>query len=105
MGVSSYLVLLGVYTSSLSISRDLQLRKSIRRFAMTEAKLLSSIALAENEKEIEKKVKEIITVQSSQIERETGVPSWIDDTEMAEYVRVVQEEIKKGHDTRGPGNN
>ena len=28
-------------------------------------------------------------MQSSQIERETGVPSWIDDTEMAEYVRVV----------------
>ena len=101
MGVSSYLVLIGVYTSSLSISRDLQLRKSIRRFAMTEAKLLSSIALAENEKEIESKVKEIITVQSSQIEQETGVPSWIDDAEMAEYVRVVQKEIKKGLDTRG----
>ena len=101
IGVSSYLVLLGVYTSSLSISRDLQLRKSIRRFAMTEGKLLSSIALAENEKEIENKVKEIISVQSSQIERETGVPTWIDDTEMAEYVRVVQKEIKKGLDTQG----
>ena len=101
IGVSSYLVLLGVYTSSLSISRDLQLRKSIRRYAMTEGKLLSSIALAENEKEIENKVKEIISVQSSQIERETGVPTWIDDTEMAEYVRVVQKEIKKGLDTQG----
>ena len=68
---------------------------------MTEAKLLSSIALAENEKGIENKVKEIISVQSSQIEQETGVPTWIDDAEMAEYVRVVQKEIKKGLDTRG----
>ena len=40
-------------------------------------------------------------MQSSQIEQETGVPSWIDDAEMAEYVRVVQKEIKKGLDTRG----
>ena len=96
IGISSYLVLLGVYTSSLSISRDLQLRKSIKRFAKSEAKLLSSIAYAENEKEIERKVKELVAIQSSQIERETGLPSWIDDTEMAEYVRVVQKEFKKG---------
>ena len=50
----------GIYLIFVNIA-GLQLRKSIRRFAMTEAKLLSSIALAENEKEIEKKVKEIIT--------------------------------------------
>ena len=101
IGISTYLVLLGVYTSTLSISRDLQLRKSIKRFAKSEAKLLSSIAYAENDKEIERKVKELVAIQSSQIERETGLPSWIDDTEMAEYVKVVQKEFKKGLDSQG----
>lgn len=95
MGLSAYLVVLGVYVSSISVSRDLELRNSMRRFARTEGKLIHSIASMENEKELENKVKEIIRSQLLQTEEKTGVQSSLDESDLAEYLQEVMKEIKK----------
>ena len=46
MGLSSYLILIGIY-SAVSVSQDVKLRKSIRKIAINESKLLDSIETAE----------------------------------------------------------
>ena len=56
MGLASYLVLIGIYSSAISISEDSRLRSSIRNFAIKEANLLDSIGTAHMEQEIQKKV-------------------------------------------------
>jgi hypothetical protein len=95
MGMSAYLVVLGVYSSSISVSSDLELRNSMRRFARTEGKLIHSIASMENEKELENKVKEIIRSKLLQTEEKTGVESSFDESDVADYIKEVRKEITK----------
>jgi hypothetical protein len=95
MGISAYIVVLGVYTSSISVSTDLELRNTMRRFARTEGKLIHSIASMENEKELENKVKEIIKSKLLQAEEKTGVESSLDESDVADYMREVIKEINR----------
>lgn len=95
MGISAYLVVLGVYTSSISVSSDLELRNTMRRFARTEGKLIHSIASMENEKELENKVKELIRSKLLQTEEKTGIESTFDENDVAEYMQEVVKEINK----------
>ena len=43
LGISSYLILVGIYSSAISVSQDISLRKSIKSHALKEVKLLESI--------------------------------------------------------------
>ena len=47
MGLSAYLIFVGIYSSGVSISEDINLRRSIRKDAIEEAKLLVSIGSAQ----------------------------------------------------------
>src|SRR5262249_54830575 len=56
LGLASYLMLMGIYSSAVSVSEDSKLRNLIRKFAITELRLLDSIGTAQMEREIEKRV-------------------------------------------------
>ena len=57
LGLSSYLLLLiGIYSSAISVSEDSKLRQSIRNSALRETKLLDSIGMAQMEQEIQRRV-------------------------------------------------
>ena len=72
MGISAYLVMIGIYMSTISLSHDAELRQLIRRIAKSQSMLFDSIVSEEIEKEIEMRVMEIIRKQSLQMEDETG---------------------------------
>ena len=48
-GLASYLLLIGIYSSAISVAEDSNLRRSIRSFAMKESRLLDSIGMAQVE--------------------------------------------------------
>ena len=73
MGVVAYLMVIGIYVSSISISHNVKLGESIRQFANSQSKLIHSIATIEKDKKIQEKVMEIIKKQTNEFERETGV--------------------------------
>ena len=54
VGLSSYLLLLGIYSSAISAAQDTNLRKSIRRLAVNETKMLDNIGSAHMEHQIHK---------------------------------------------------
>ena len=56
MGLSSYLVLLGIYSSAISVAQDTKLRQTIRKSAIEESKLLLSIGSAQLEQEIQRRL-------------------------------------------------
>ena len=95
MGLSAYFVVIGIYMSTISLAQDAELRRSIRRVARTQSKLFDSMVTAEIEKEIEKRVMQIIRTQSVEMETETGVQPSLNDQEIQDYLKQVIKEVKR----------
>jgi hypothetical protein len=93
VGLSSYLVLAGIYSSALAISQDANLRRQIRLLAIRESKLLDSIGSAQMEMEITKRVLHIVRKNKTDM-LESGIPSALDEENMHSYLNDVLEEIK-----------
>lgn len=94
-GLSAYLAVVGIYTSTVSISNDAKIRKSIKSLAKSESRLLDSIASAEMQKEIQNKVIKVIKAQSTEIEQQTGSKPSMTDDEIKEYLDKALKEIRR----------
>jgi hypothetical protein len=95
MGLSSYLILVGIYSSAVSVAQDLELRKLIRKYTRRESKVLDSIVSAEMEKEIQNRVTKIVNEQSFKMKEETGVQSSLNEEDIKEYLVKVLSETKR----------
>ena len=95
MGLSSYLILLGVYSSAISVSEDSKLRQSIRNFAVKESRLLDSIGTSHMEQEIQRRVLTLTKQNQNRMAEETGIQSSLSDDDVKEYLVQVIEEVKK----------
>ncbi len=92
LGLSSYLILVGLYYSAISIATDIEFRKFIRASAIKELTFLGKIGSAEQEKETEKIVNRLINQNLKEFKSQIGnsqpenVKGYIDD---------IMDEIKK----------
>jgi hypothetical protein len=93
MGISSYLVLTGIYSSAISVSLDVELRKSIRKSVNEHSKFLDSIGSAQMGQEIQEIVLKMTKGFSNQLAEDTGVESSLSEDEMKQYVNSVLKEI------------
>jgi hypothetical protein len=100
LGLSSYLVLVGIYSSTISISQDSALRQLIRKFAK-ESKLLDSIATTQMEQEINRHVIDILKENQESMTQATGIESSMTDDEVKRYLSKVIEEVKGNKDADG----
>lgn len=91
MGISSYLILLGIYSSSVSVSNDDRLRREIRQIAKSETKLIEEFISGEKRKEIEARVIQ----QVLEIEDETGSKPSMTDEEIKQYLDQILREVKR----------
>ena len=64
MGLASYLLLVGIYSSATIAARDITLRKYLNKKVENDISLLNNIAYAENENEIQKNVKSLLNYSS-----------------------------------------
>jgi hypothetical protein len=104
MGLSSYFLLLGVYSSAISVSEDSKLRQSIRTFAVRESRLLDSIGTAHMEQEIQKRVIELTKQNQDRIVEETGIQSSLTEEDMKQYLQEVISEVQKNRSTTDKSN-
>jgi hypothetical protein len=95
VGLSSYLVLVGIYSSAISVAEDSRLRQSIRKMIVKESKLLDSIGSAEMEQQIQKRVIDMTRQHHDMLANETGVEPSLNDDEVKEYLHEVLKEVKK----------
>lgn len=95
LGLSSYLVLLGIYASAISVSEDVSLRKTIKNHTLKESELLGNIGVAQMRKEIETKVLSITRKNRALMTEETGISPSLTDEEAKEYLEKVLIEIKR----------
>jgi signal transduction histidine kinase len=94
VGVSSYPMLMGIYSAAISMSEDVRLRQSIRKSAIDESKFLVSIGSAQIEQKIEKKVIEMAKDNAASMTEQTGVQLSLTEHDMKQYLSTVLKEIK-----------
>jgi hypothetical protein len=96
MGLASYLLYLGIYSSALSVSEDARLRQTIRKEALKESqRFLEVIGTAEMEQEIQRKVLRFSKRTQASMEDETGISTSLDDDDdVKRYLEEVLIEVR-----------
>lgn len=95
IGLSSYLVLIGVYSSAISIASDSELYKLVRRTIRTDPNFLHQIGGAEEMRQIRLKALNITNELSNKIQNETGISSYVDEQDIKEYLNELLSEFDK----------
>jgi hypothetical protein len=94
MGLSSYLVFFGIYSSAISVSQDSKLRASIRKSVEAEANFIGNIASAEMTNTVTERVLRKVKAVSEKIPRDSGIATSLTDIEIKDYVAEVINETK-----------
>jgi hypothetical protein len=94
IGIASFLLLIGIYSSALSIAHDATLRGSIRR-SVKESGLLDKIGTSEMESYIQRNVVGLTNKLSNVMEEQSGVESSLNENDVKDYIQEVLKEIKK----------
>lgn len=93
-GLSSYMVLLGLYSSAVSVSEDIKLRQSIRKSAYEESKLLDRIGSAQMEQELQKRISVMVKDASEKMKEQSGIEPAITDDDVKQYLEQAIKETR-----------
>jgi hypothetical protein len=93
LGLSCYMVLVGIYSSAISISQNAKLRVAIRKFE-NKSNLLDSIGATQMSEYLEKEIFYVYNKVTDKMHDEIGVTSSLSPTEAKEYCNTVIEELK-----------
>jgi hypothetical protein len=95
-GLSTYLILMGLYCSAFSVSEDIELRKYIKRSVQNEAKFLHSMGTAHMEKELIKRMVVKTREEQKELTNESGgVKPSLSDIDIINIVKEVEKDVKK----------
>ena len=95
MGISSYLLFVGIYYSSISISIDTQLRKTIESSVDEQFKFVSKMGRSQMESEIESRVKGVTKRLAKILEESSGIESQLENKEIEDYIKIVLNEKER----------
>jgi hypothetical protein len=94
--LATYLILVGIYSSAFSISRNAIVRSSIRKMANQNTNLLHNLGISQMDVQIKSmitKVKHKILEEERNMKEETGINAPMEVEEMEDYVKRVAKEI------------
>jgi hypothetical protein len=94
-GLSSFLILLGLYASAFSVSEDIELRKSIRKSTLRESKFLDSMGSAHMEKELMNRMVVKAREEHKELSQESGVKSSLDEEDILNIVKEAEKDFKE----------
>ena len=99
MGLASYLIFVGTYSSAISVSEDTKLRQSIRKIAINESKLLDSIGSAQMEQRVIASTK----AAQNRMTDESGIETSLTEEDVKQYMEIMLKEIKNEKEKRSVG--
>jgi hypothetical protein len=94
VGPFSYLILIGLYGSAISIAEDAKLRQSIKASTRDELKLLDSIGISQVQQEIERKVTAVTKTKAAILTQQSGIEPSLSEEEIHETLSKVISEIR-----------
>ena len=92
MGISSYLLMVGIYYSSISTSMNSQIRSMIARSVDKELSFLSNISRSQMEKQIQNRVKVLTERFANDLAEDSGVGMNLKPEEIAHQITLVMKE-------------
>lgn len=95
VGLSCYLIYVGLYASALTVSQYTTMRLTIRKSITEQAKFLDSMGSAQMEQELHSTVMKIAKKHSDVLTEKTGVDSSMTENDIKEYMTMVMDEIHK----------
>lgn len=95
VGISAYMMLVGLSSSAISISKDIELRKYIKNIVIETSNLFGNIGTAQTEAEVKDKVKFFAKEKGDLFEEETKVGVSLSDDEITQYIDEAINEMKK----------
>ena len=95
VGLASYLVLIGIYSSALSVANDAEVRRSIRKSVEENSDLLGNIGEAQFEDQLQKEVIKKTRDLSDKMTEETGIASSLEERDIHDYVIMAINEVKR----------
>lgn len=94
LGLSSYILLIGLYSTAVSLSEHAQLRKSIRNsIDQQHSRLLDHIGMSELQKEIDKRITPLIQRHAEQMKMQTAIDLPVSDEEIKQYIKEVLNDL------------
>ena len=90
-----YLYSFGFYFSTLAISQDTNLRKSVQKLAIDEANMLHSLGFEQMQREIRERVINLTKEQEEVLKEQTGIEQHVSEEEMKDYVKEVMDRVGK----------
>ena len=94
-GLSAYLVLVGLYSTVISVSHDVELRRSISKSATEQSNLIRGIATAQMHHEIQNRVMAAERRHRDILIENSGVQPSITEEDMKGYIEQVLKEIDR----------
>jgi hypothetical protein len=95
MALASYLMLIGIYSSAISVAQDSGIRKLIRKSVREELRLLDRIGTAQMQKEIESKVIYFAKRETTDLIEDSGIEPSLSDSDVQGYLKQVLDEVKR----------
>jgi hypothetical protein len=94
LGLSSYLLLMGLYSTAVSLSEHAQLRKSIRNsIDQQHSRLLDHIGMSELQKEMDKRITPLIQRHAEQMNLQTAIDLPVSEEEIKQYIKEVLDDL------------
>ena len=103
LGLSSYMIFLGLYSSAISVSQSIQLRRSIEESIKGDSNLLSSIGTAEMQEQVLRKVdglKDVVEESEREMRARSGIESSIPKEDILTYLEEALQEVGKSKKTK-----
>jgi hypothetical protein len=93
-GLSSFLLLTGLYSTAISLSRHAELRKAIRNSIESQhSKLIDNIGMSEVQRDIEKRVSPLVHRYAAQINSQSTLDLTLSEKEVKQYIDEVLEDL------------
>jgi hypothetical protein len=96
-GFSTYLIYVGLYSSAVTLSQDLTLRKTVRKSVMEQSKLLDSIGTAQMERELQTSILTIAKKTSDEMKENSGIEASLSEDDIRDYMSLVIKELKRSN--------
>ena len=94
-----YLYSCGFYFSTLAISQDTNLRRSVQKLAIDEANMLHNLGFEQMQREIQERVFKLTKEQEELLKEQTGIVQQVSEDEMKEYVKEVMDRVGKNQNS------
>jgi hypothetical protein len=94
--LSSYMIIVGLYSAATSISQDVRLRQYIRNLGKADSGFLSTIGEAQMEKMIQAKaldLENVVKEERLELEKKSGIESSIQEQDIKQYLMEVLQEV------------